>query len=176
MDDIDDADLVGRCRAGDVAAWEVLIRRHRDTAWRAAVLFAGAERADDIVQEALVKAFVRIHQLRAGEGFAAWLVTIVRREAMNAARSDSRRRARDLRLVEPDQSGEDPSERAATAVDGAALVAALERLDDVDRDVLLCRYVLDLSTRETAAVLGCEVGTVKSRTSRALDRLKAVVA
>src|SRR2546423_8834960 len=175
MEETDDAALVALCRNGDVAAWDALLRRHRDTAWRAALVFAGRERAEDVVQDALVEAFVRIHQLRAGEGFIAWLVTIVRHEAMNAARGDSRRRARDLQLVESERLADDPSEGAAARVDSAPVLTALNILDDVDRDVLVCRYVLDLSTSETASVLGCEVGTVKSRTSRALDRLRAVV-
>jgi RNA polymerase sigma-70 factor, ECF subfamily len=53
------------------------------------------------------------------------------------------------------------------------LLAALAALDERDRSVLTCRYLLDLSEEETAAALGCRRGTVKSRTSRALARLRA---
>jgi RNA polymerase sigma-70 factor (ECF subfamily) len=55
------------------------------------------------------------------------------------------------------------------------LLRALGRLDERDRDVLTCRYFLDLSEEETAEILGVRRGTVKSRTSRALARLREEV-
>ncbi len=66
-----------------------------------------------------------------------------------------------------------PSAALLVAERDAALAAALERLDERDRQVIACRYLLELSEAETAAALGCRAGTVKSRLSRALERLRA---
>lgn len=123
-----DADLVARCLAGDAVGWEVLVRRHRDTAWRAALVFTGEADAEDVVQDAFVKAYSRLHQLRAGDGFLPWLLAIVRNLSRNTSRGESRRRIRDLRLV-PDEAGPDPTDlfvesNGASALLGVNLVSS----------------------------------------------------
>ena len=92
-------------------------------------------------------------------------------EARNKRRSAGRREALALR-ASPGEAAPSPEEAAAAAEERARLLAALDRLKDDHRLVLACRHVLDLSEIETAAALGVRVGTVKSRTARALDALR----
>jgi RNA polymerase sigma-70 factor (ECF subfamily) len=105
---------------------------------------------------------------------------MVANEARNRRRSASRRVA--LALRAPDATAGDgafePSPEAAIlAIERrTALLAALDRLRDADREVIAYRYLLELSEDETAAALGVPVGTAKSRLSRALDRLRTTMA
>jgi RNA polymerase sigma-70 factor (ECF subfamily) len=175
---IDDAEAVARSRDGDLDAYGVLVARYTLRAHRAAFLLGAGEESDDVVQEAFVKAFRHLSRFRAGEPFAPWLLRIVANETRNLTRSRRRRTALALRLS--------AAEPAATAADGPAdevlaaerrtqLVAAVNTLPDRERRVLVCRYFLDLSEAETAQVLEWPLGSVKSRTFRALNRLRGLL-
>ncbi len=170
-------ELVERARRGDGAAFASLVRDHEELAFRTAYLIArNAADAEDAAQTGLTKAFYALRRFRRGEPFRPWLLAIVANEARNRRRGAGRREALALRAAH-----ELPSEGAAPSPEGrllgreqrAELLAALERLPEDDREVLSCRYLLDLAEAETAQVLGLRRGTVKSRTSRALDRLRA---
>ena len=168
--------LVERARAGDVSAYEELVRRHQDVAFRTAVLLAGgAMEAEDAVQEGFVKAHRALGRFRADAPFRPWLLAIVANEARNRRRSAARRQSLALRLAEDRPAGEAAPSPEAAVLDHerrAELLAALERLRPEDREVIGCRYLLELSEAETAEVLRCPKGTVKSRLSRALERLR----
>jgi RNA polymerase sigma-70 factor (ECF subfamily) len=104
------------------------------------------------------------------------LLAIVANEARNRRRAEGRREGLALRAAHELPSGgaaPSPEGRILAAEERAGLLAALERLRDEDRLVLSCRYLLDLGEEETANVLSVRRGTVKSRTSRALERLRA---
>ena len=171
-----EADLIERARGGDVAAFESLLRVHEQVAFRTAwVVSGGADDAEDAAQEAFVKAFAALARFRPGAPFRPWLLTIVANEARNRRRSAGRRDALALRVSEtegrPDAA---PSPESAVLADErrAVLLAGLARLGEADREVITLRYLLDLSEAETAAALDIPTGTVKSRLSRALDRLR----
>ena len=175
---IDDADAVARSRDGDLDAYAVLVARYTLRAHRAAWLLGAGEDADDVVQEAFVKAFRGLPKFRAGEPFAPWLLSIVANETKNLLRSRHRRNALTLRLsaLEPDAATPDtPFDEAVAGERRAKLLAAVSALPDRERQVLICRYFLDLSEAETAQVLRWPLGSVKSRTSRALGRLRGLV-
>jgi RNA polymerase sigma factor (sigma-70 family) len=175
---IDDADAVARSRDGDLDAYAVLVARYTLRAHRAAWLLGAGEDADDVVQEAFVKAFRGLPKFRAGEPFAPWLLSIVANETKNLLRSRHRRNALTLRLsaLEPDAATPDtPFDEAVAGERRAKLLAAVNALPDRERQVLICRYFLDLSEAETAQVLRWPRGSVKSRTSRALGRLRGLV-
>jgi RNA polymerase sigma-70 factor (ECF subfamily) len=175
---IDDADAVARSRDGDLDAYAVLVARYTLRAHRAAWLLGAGEDADDVVQEAFVKAFRALPKFRAGERFAPWLLSIVANEAKNLLRSRHRRNALTLRLsaMEPDAATPDtPFDEAVAGERRARLLAAVNALPDRERQALICRYFLDLSEAETAQVLRWPLGSVKSRTSRALGRLRGLV-
>ncbi len=175
---IDDADAVARSRDGDLDAYAVLVARYTLRAHRAAWLLGAGEDADDVVQEAFVKAFRALPKFRAGEPFAPWLLSIVANETKNLLRSRHRRNALTLRLsaMEPDAATPDtPFDEAVAGERRARLLAAVNALPDRERQALICRYFLDLSEAETAQVLRWPLGSVKSRTSRALGRLRGLV-
>lgn len=175
---IDDADAVARSRDGDLDAYAVLVARYTLRAHRAAWLLGAGEDADDVVQEAFVKAFRGLPKFRAGEPFAPWLLSIVANETKNLLRTRHRRNALALRLsaLEPDAAMPDtPFDEAVAGERRAQLLAAVNALPDRERQALICRYFLDLSEAETAQVLRWPRGTVKSRTSRGLGRLRGLV-
>ena len=168
---------MARACAGDLDAYEDLVARYTAAAHRAAVLLGAGDDADDVVQEAFVKAYRKLRWCRADTAFRPWLLAIVANETRNLHRSRRRRDALVLRAAsraDPSVSGpDDPAAAALAAERRAALVAAVGALDERDRDVLVCRFLLDLSEAETAVALGWQRGTVKSRTARALHRLRA---
>jgi RNA polymerase sigma factor (sigma-70 family) len=171
-----EAALVERARRGDPAAYEALVRAHQDIAFRTACLLAGSSAdAEEAAQEAFVKAWRALPRFRSGAPFRPWLLTIVANEARNRRRAAGRRAGLALRAAAQRTSGDaTPSPEAALLAGGEreALLAALVALDERDQTVIACRYLLDLSERETADVLGCRPGTVKSRLSRALERMR----
>jgi RNA polymerase sigma-70 factor (ECF subfamily) len=176
----DESELVERARRGDESAYEELVRAHQGIAFRTAYLVAGgAAEAEDAAQEAFIKAYRALGRFRRGAPFRPWLLQIVANEARNRRRSTGRRAALALRAGEEGSSG-----GAAPSPEGALLageererlLAAVNGLREEERLVIACRYFLELSEEETAAALGVRIGTVKSRTSRALDHLRETYA
>ena len=156
----------------------MLVARYTPRAHRAAWLLGSGEDAGDVVQEAFVKAFRSLPKFRAGEPFAPWLLGIVASETKNLLRSRRRRHAMILRLpaLEPDAAAPDtPFDEAVASERRTRLLAAVNALPDRERQALVCRYFLDLSEAETAQVLRWPVGSVKSRTFRALGRLRGLI-
>jgi len=170
-------DLVAQAKLGDTRAYGALIQEHQTIAFRTAYLItASAADAEDAVQEAAVKAYRALRRFRAGKPFRPWFLAIVANEARNRRRSAGRRERLALRAAEdPLSGGAVPSPEAAIleAEQRAELLAAVDELREEDRLAIACRYFLGLSEEETASALGWRRGTVKSRTSRALDRLRA---
>ena len=173
---MEDAKLAERAREGDTAAYERLVRMHQAVAFRAAYLVTGdASEAEDAAQEAFVKAYRALGRFRPGAPFRPWLLAIVSNEARNRRRASGRRASLALRAAEEGSTVlAPPSPEAATlaAERREELLALLGGLSEGDRMVISCRYFLELSEEETAATLGCARGTVKSRLSRALGRLR----
>jgi RNA polymerase sigma-70 factor, ECF subfamily len=172
---VDDAAAVALARSGDLDAYEVLVVRYTAAAHRAAVLLGAGADADDVVQEALVKAYRQISRYRGESGFRPWLLAIVANETRNLHRSRRRRDGLVLRAAareEPEPTSPDPADSVLTVERRRHLIDQLNSLDQRDREVLVCRFLLDLSEAETAATLGLPKGTVKSRTSRALRKLR----
>ena len=166
--------LVERACRGDPAAFEELVLTYQSLAFRTAFVIAGdAADAEEAAQDGFVKAHRALRRFRRGQPFRPWLLAIVANEARNRRRSRGRRAALALRAAaEPGGAGNDPEEAALAAERRERILTAVERLRDDDRDVLACRYLLELSEDETAAALGIARGTVKSRTHRALSRLE----
>lgn len=171
---LDDAELVGRAQHGDATAFEALVRRHQGVAQRAAWLVTGSEQeAADAVQEGFVKAWRALPRFRSEAAFRPWLLRIVVNTARNRRRSAWRFDAARMRLAAlPQRDMPSPESAALDAADATALMAALQQMSARDREVIACRYLLELSEAETGEVLGCAPGTVKSRLSRALTRLR----
>jgi RNA polymerase sigma factor (sigma-70 family) len=173
-----DGAVVTRVRSGDRAAFAVLVRRHADAARRtAAVLGAGSD-TDDVVQEAFVKAYRALGSFKDGAEFRPWLLRIVANETSNARRAAGRRVARESAgsdLLPPLGSVAEVGETAALHEDLELFRVRVAGLPDGQRLVVACRFLLDLDEAQTAQVLGISRGTVKSRTHRALARLRAAM-
>ena len=168
-------------RAGNRDAYAELVRRHAPVAIRTARLLGAGTDAEDVVQEAFVKAYATLDRFRDGAPFRPWLLRIVANETRNLTRSAGRRAARERAAWErtapllapgPDDV---PTAAALSHERREQLVAGLGRLPEPHRQVVVCRYLLDLDEAETATVLGVPRGTVKSRLSRALDQLARTI-
>ncbi len=172
---LEDAELVERARGGDTEAYTDLVRRYRDVAVRTAYVVAGAAEAEDAAQEAFVKAYRALGGFRRGAAFRPWLLRIVANEAKNRVRATGRREALAVRAGRDHSSGDAaPSTEAVVLVEEErrALLDALNGASEEDRLVIGYRYFLEMSEREMAEALGVAPGTVKSRLSRALGRLR----
>jgi RNA polymerase sigma factor (sigma-70 family) len=173
----DDSELFARAQRGDTAAYEEIVRRYQQVAFRTAYMITGsAAEAEDAAQEGLMKAYRALDRFRPGATARPWLLRIVANEARNRVRSTQRRLGLELRLADGFRPGDAaPSPEAATvaAEDRDRLLRLVNGLGEEDRLVITSRYFLELSGEETAAALGIPEGTVKSRLSRALARLRA---
>jgi RNA polymerase sigma factor (sigma-70 family) len=176
---LEEQELIEGARRGDVQAYEHLVRAYQDLAARTAYVVTGnAADAQDAAQEAFVKAFAALSRFREGSPFRPWLLRIVANEAISRRRASTRVSKLVLRAAEGR-----PWEDAAPSPEGAALaretqselIAAVAQLRPEDRLVIAYRYWFDLSEAEMAAALGCARGTVKSRLSRAIRRLRRVM-
>ncbi len=169
-------------RGGDRDAYAELVARHAPVAVRTAALLGAGPDAEDVVQEAFVKAYRALGRFREGAPFRPWLLQIVANETRNLHRSAGRRVDRERaawRLSEPllltVAAAGDPATAIVLRERRAELVRGLGLLSEPHRQVVACRYLLELDEAETATVLGWPRGTVKSRLHRALDSLAATL-
>jgi RNA polymerase sigma factor (sigma-70 family) len=173
---LEDAELIERARLGDVDAYEELVRRHQRVAVRTAFLVAGGEaEAEDAAQEAFVRAYHALARFRAGAPFRPWLLAIVANEARNRRRAAGRRERLVLRLAEDRPEGDAAPSPEAAVLAGEqreTLLTALRAMRPEDRLVIGYRYFLGLTEDEMAGAMNVARGTVKSRLSRALRRLR----
>ncbi|MGZ4411195.1 MAG: RNA polymerase sigma factor [Gaiellaceae bacterium] len=171
-------ELVLRAQRGDEHAFESLVRAHWETAFRLAYLITRNDAdAEDAAQEALLKGWRALGRFRSSEPLRPWLLRIVANEARNKRRSSGRRAQLVLRAQAAQVSGDaasSPEDLTMAADERGRLLSELEALPEQARLVLACRYLLDLSETETAAALSVRPGTVKSRTARALERLREI--
>lgn len=176
---LEENDLIERSRNGDPLAFEKLVRAHQGMAIRVAYLVVRDHaEAEDVTQDSFVKAYGALARFRAGSPFRPWLLRIVRNEALNRVRSSKRRRQLSLREAnDPVSGGAAPSPETVvvTRSDQARVLAAIGELPERFRAVLTHRFLLELSEKETALVLGIPTGTVKSRTSRGLSQLREII-
>lgn len=179
MDSANTADLIALAQGGDRDAYAELVRRNRDVAYRVAYVISGsAADAEDAVQEAFVRAFRALDRFRPGAEFRPWLLTIVGNQARNARRSAGRRLHYEARLghqVSAAPTYVAPESEAEIAELRQLLLDAVNGLPAKERVVVGLRYFLDLSEREAAQAAGIPVGTVKSRLSRAMGRLRELL-
>jgi RNA polymerase sigma-70 factor, ECF subfamily len=175
---LDEAALVARAKRGDPAAYEELVRMYQDIAFRTACVIVGnAADAEEAAQDGFVKAYRALGRFREGLPFRPWLLRIVANEARNRRRA-AWRRARLWSRAAEEVSGDAAPSPEATVMSAERrehLLAALSGLGEEHRAVLTCRYLVGLSEEETSTALGLRLGTVKSRTARALTRLRELV-
>ena len=163
-----DQSLVARCIAGEEDGFAELFRRHQARSLRTALALVGdVATAEEALQEAFFRAFRTLHRKQTHVSFATWLYRYVVWASRRQASKSRRHSADPLGSATPMATDLDRSELKLQ------LVAAIQELPMDFREVLVLRFYLDLSVEDVARILRCRSGTVKSRTSRALDQLAA---
>ncbi len=171
-----DADLIARARRRDEAAWEALARDHQEAVFRLAYLILGDPAdADDVAQEAFIRAYHALDRFDTSRAVRPWLLSIAANLARNRLRSAGRYLAALGRLARGGGAGSATRFEAARD-DSNLLWQAVRRLNQPDQEIIYLRYFLEMSEAETAEALTVAAGTVKSRTHRALGRLREVIA
>ena len=168
---------IERAAAGDAASFGTLVEQYQEVAFRAAYLIVrDAAAAEDVAQDAFVRAYRQLYTFRRGEPFRPWLLRIVTNLALNEVRSRTRRTGLLGRIgVFAERSAEAPHDAVSATDDASTLLRAISELPEDDRVVLHLRYYLELPEREIAAAIGKPTGTVKSRLHRAGRRLRNII-
>ena len=181
-----DGALVIAAKSGDGQAFEVLVRRHRTKMLRAAVRFTRNEAdAEDVVQESFQKAFLHLEQFEGHSSFSTWLTRI----AINEALMWLRRRGSAVEIpIEPSSpengatqsldfpdSGLNPEDSCVQQEQKEILSAALNELTPGRRRAIELRELGELSTKETARVMGLSVTAVKARAFHGRRKLQEVL-
>lgn len=167
--------LIHNARNGDSAAWEALMHRYQQPAFRLAYLILGdAADAEDVAQEAFIRAYFALEKFDDARPLQPWLLQIVRNLARNRQRGLSRYWSyiKSWRQQQPEPVVHSGHQERAEA---RLLWQAVRRLKPDWQEIIYLRYFLDLSEAETAAALEIPTGTVKSRLHRALKALKPLV-
>jgi RNA polymerase sigma factor (sigma-70 family) len=168
--------LIERARRGDRCAYESLMERHQTIAFRLAWAITGsAADAEEATQDAFLKAYDALGRFRVDRPFRPWLLRIVSNEARNRRTAARRQAQLAIRVAEERRHDDAVPSPEATLLGHERrreVLEAVDRLPDPQRMAVFCRYFLELSEAETAAAMGTRRGTVKSRLSRALERLE----
>ncbi len=173
----DDVAAIAAAQAGDREAFAALVTRYQEVAFRAAYLIVrDSAAAQDVAQEAFVRAYRSISGFRAGEPLRPWLLRIVTNLALNDVRARGRRAGLLARFGRfPGQEPPEPEGIALASEAQQLLWRAMNELPPDDRVVLYLRYFLELPEKEIAVAIGKAPGTVKSRLSRAGGRLRTII-
>ena len=182
--EVDDRELIRRCQAGDVAAFEPLVEKYRQRVWRLAYqVLRDREEAWDCAQEAFVRAYSSLSSFRGQSAFYTWLFRITVNVATDRHRSrGARTRALGGEPI-PEEEWErtaidterGPDETAVQTEQRERIRAALDSLPLKARTIIMLSDVEGLSYKEIAEVLNCPIGTVMSRLHNARKRLRSLL-
>jgi RNA polymerase sigma-70 factor, ECF subfamily len=153
-----------RARAGDASAAAEFVRATQADVWRLCTHLGSPADAEDLSQETYARAFVSLHRFGGRSSARTWLLSIARRVCADAIRSQ--KPVVPMADVEPTQQSTDPA-------DTVSLRLLLASVDSSFREAFVLTQVLGLSYPEAADVIGCPVGTIRSRVARARDALVA---
>lgn len=174
-----DEQIVVRVCAGEVALFEHLMRRHNPRVYRAArAILRDEDEAEDVMQDAFVRAYEHLRTFDGRARFSTWLTRIAVHEALARVRRGKRSAALDSHVGEQwmaNRSDSSPEQHLSEAEVRAALEAAVAKLPDEFRSVFVLRAVEGLSGAETAECLSIPEETVKTRLHRARARLQQLL-
>jgi len=169
----DEVELIQQARQGDHGAYRVLVERHMRQAYNLAYSFvndhAGAE---DITQDAFVRAFRALPSFRGEAGFGTWLYRIVTNLSLNTLKQRRALTDREVAMESLPSSHDSTEESAHREELRAHLERALHELPTLQRAVVILRHFDGLSTRQVSGILGCSEGTVKTHLFRGLKKLR----
>lgn len=168
-----DNQVVERVKAGETGLYEILMRRYNQRLYRAArAILRDDSEAEDVLQDAYVRAYQHLDQYRGAAPFSTWLTRIAVNEALHRLRL--RRRSPQMEDIEDDgdpfmnvvEPSPNPEERASVAELGRVLEDAVLALPEQYRTVVMLRDIEEMSTAETAAALDLTEENVKVRLHR----------
>src|SRR5215216_1590629 len=174
---LDESTLIRHAVDGEAAAWEPLVLAHQEAVFRLSYLLLGdPDEADDVAQETFLRAWNHLKRFDPARPLRPWLLSIASNLASNRRRSAGRYFAALTRAFrnEPAVSAS-TEEKSAQHMQANDLWKAVQHLSLPDQQIIYLRYFLDLPVVETAEVLQVAEGTVKSRLSRALERLRGII-
>lgn len=171
-----ETEQIVQARRGDDAAWAALVRHHQDAVFRLAYLLLGnADDAADIAQEVFMRAWRRLDRFDANRPLRPWLLQITRNQCFNWRRAARRYIARLGHWGSTQPLIDNPDAELTRAWQATELWQAVRQLGVADQEVIYLRCFLELSVEETGVALAVPPGTIKSRLSRALARLRALI-
>jgi len=173
---LDETTLVRRSAKGDSAAWEPLMRKHQEAVFRFAYLLLGdPDDAEDVAQETFLRAWDHLGRFDSTRPLRPWLLSIAKNLAGNWRRSAGRYVSALTRAFRDEPAPADIEEKSAQRMQASELWEAVRNLKKADQQIVYLRFFLDLPVSETAEVLQIAEGTVKSRLSRALEKLRTII-
>jgi RNA polymerase sigma-70 factor (ECF subfamily) len=174
-----DEEIVVRVRAGDLASFEQLMRRNNARVYRAArAILRDDSEAEDVMQDAFVRAYEHLHEFEGRARFSTWLTRIAVHEALARVRRGKRLTALDAHVQEPamiTRPESSPEQQVSDVEMRAAIEAAVAKLPEDFRSVFVLRAVEGMSGAETAECLGIPEETVKTRLHRARTRIQEML-
>jgi len=173
---LDEPTLIRHAANGDAAAWEPLVLAHQDAVFRLSYLLLGdPDDAEDVAQETFLRAWKHLKRFDSARPLRPWLLSIASNLANNRRRSAGRYFAALMRAFRDEPLPVTIEEKSSQHMQANDLWKAVQTLNAADQQIVYLRYFLDLSVAETAEVLQVADGTVKSRMSRALEKLHKVI-
>jgi len=174
---LDESTLIRHAANGDAAAWEPLVLAHQEAVFRLSYLLLGdPDDAEDIAQETFLRAWNHLKRFDLTRPLRPWLLSIASNLASNRRRSAARHLSALTRAFRNEPvSSISIEEKSTRHMEASHLWKAVQTLSMPEQQIVYLRYFLDLSVAETAEVLNIPEGTVKSRLSRALDRLRGII-
>ena len=164
---VTDAELVARCRAGDPDAWRELVERYSRYVYAITQAFRlPSHDAEDVFQDTFARAYERLRTLRDDDAFRPWLASLTRRLCIDRLRATTREQP----LEDLEAEGED--DRIDELTEAFAVHAALAELPEQCREILDRFFARDESYRTIGDALDLPSGTIASRISRCLTRLR----
>lgn len=173
----DQEKIIARARRGDADAFEQLVVSYRDQAFRLALRMCGSEAdADEVAQEAFLSAWKALPNFRGESQFSTWLYQLTTHAAIDLMRREKRQiAAADITEVSAADPAPSPQQQAEQSEQREIVRDAILQLAPEQREVVVLRFMEELSYEEIGAVLKLPSGTVKSRLNRAKAQLKEIL-
>lgn len=172
----DQENIIARARRGDADAFEQLVVAYRDQVFRLALRMCGSEAdADEVAQEAFLSAWKALPNFRGESQFSTWLYQLSTHAAIDLMRREKRQIAADITEVSAADPAPSPQQQAEQAEQREIVRDAILQLAPEQREVVVLRFMEELSYEEIGAVLKLPSGTVKSRLNRAKAQLKEIL-
>ena len=173
----DQENIIARARRGDADAFEQLVAAYRDQVFRLALRMCGSEAdADEVAQEAFLSAWKGLPNFRGDSQFSTWLYQLTSHAAIDLMRREKRQiAAEDITGVSAPDPAPGPQQQAERSEQRQAVRDAIMQLTPEYRQIVVLRFLQELSYEEIGAVLKLPSGTVKSRLNRAKAQLKEIL-